>query len=63
MPPAKQFRDLSIGETFNYRGKSYTKIAISLATAENGDDYIFMGEIEVNLAASEMWETAGALSQ
>jgi hypothetical protein len=34
-----------------------------LATAENGDDYIFMGEIEVNLSASELWETAAALNQ
>ena len=63
MPAVLQFRDLSIGETFNCRGKQYTKIATSLATAEDGDDYIFMSEIEVNLSASELWETAAALNQ
>jgi hypothetical protein len=63
MPAALQFKDLSVGETFDHRGRRYTKIAVSLATAENGDDYIFMGEIEVNLSTSELWETAAALSQ
>ena len=63
MPAVLQFRDLSVGETFDHRGRRYTKIAVSLATAENGDDYIFMGEIEVNLSTSELWETAAALSQ
>jgi hypothetical protein len=61
MPTAIQFKDLSIGETFDHRGRRYTKIAVSLATAENGDAYIFMREIEVNLPSFDLWEAAGAL--
>jgi len=49
----KVFRELSFGDRFTFRGKTYTKIALNLAEDENRHGHVFMYEMEVEPIESD----------
>ena len=42
------FKDLEIGQKFDYLARKFTKTAFSLAVDVANDEFIFMGEIRVD---------------
>ena len=49
MKTQTRFKDLEFGQRFRYLGRTFTKTAYSLAVDETNDEFIFMGEIGVEL--------------
>ena len=49
MKTQTRFKDLEFGQRFRYLGRTFTKTALSLAVDETNDEFIFMGEIGVEL--------------
>ena len=47
MKTQTRFKDLEFGQRFRYLGRTFTKTAYSLAVDETIDEFIFMGQIEV----------------
>jgi len=47
MPPTIQFQEIPIGQFFEFRGRRYKKLALSMASDEDRNGNIFQGQTEV----------------
>jgi hypothetical protein len=47
MPPTLQFQEIPIGQFFEYRGRRYRKLALSMASDEDRNGNIFQAQTEV----------------
>ena len=46
-PPTIQFQEIPIGQHFEFRGRRYKKLALSMASDEERNGTIFQGQTEV----------------
>lgn len=49
MPSTIQFQEVQIGQFFEFRGRGYRKLALTMASDEERNGTIFMAETEVLL--------------
>jgi hypothetical protein len=47
MPRTLQFQEIPIGQFFEYRGRRYRKLALSMASDEDRNGNIFQAQVEV----------------
>jgi hypothetical protein len=47
MPPTVEFQEIHIGQFFEFRGRRYKKLALSMASDEDRNGTIFMAQTEV----------------
>ena len=47
MPSTIQFQEIPIGQFFEFRGRRYKKLALSMASDEERNGNIFQGQTEV----------------
>ena len=48
MPSTIQFQEIPIGQFFEYRGRRYRKLALSMASDEDRNGNIFQAQVEVS---------------